>query len=266
MQNKFNLNTHSSDDLECIKRDANDRYFKLFNSQIPFEHLVLDNFFDLKDIEILNNYLNSSPVPFKVYEKGMTGGLHKSEYKPDLNDSALANIFSKLSCPAFLSYLEGLTGVNGLVPDPYFDGGGIHETFRSGGLGIHTDFLGHSRLKLKRVLNLIVYITEGWEEEWGGELGLYGNPNFEPVVKVTPVCNRAVVFKTDEISWHGLPTPISPPTGISRRSIALYYFVNVGGDVSDRSTVYYPSSVGFVDRVRASYTFIKEGIRPWLKK
>jgi len=266
MLDKFDVKTHNFGDLESIKNEASDRYYKTFESQKPFNHLVTDNFLDRKDVEVLNKYLNSQPLPFRAYEKGMSGGLHKNEYKPDLNDGQLASFFLKLSCPAFLSYLEGLTGISGLIPDPYYDGGGLHETFRSGGLGIHTDYLGHSRLKLKRVLNLIIYITEGWEEGWGGELGLYDSPSSEPVVKITPEFNRAVIFKTDENSWHGLPSPISPPIGISRRSIALYYFINSEGKMSDRSTVYYPSSVGFSDRLRASYTIIKEVVRPWLKK
>jgi hypothetical protein len=266
MRNKFDVKIQGQKDLEGIKNEAKNLFFGQFCSQRPFEHLVLDDFLDLKDVEVVNSYLNSGPMPFRVYEKGITGGLHKNEYKPDFNNPSLVNVFIKLSCPAFLSYLEGLTGLDGLVPDPYFDGGGIHETFRSGGLGIHTDFLGHSRLKLKRVLNLIIYITEDWKEEWGGELGLYDDPNSEPLVKVAPLFNRAVVFKTDENSWHGLPRPINPPVGLSRRSIALYYFVNTGGQMSGRSTVYYPSSVGFVDRLRASYTFLKEAVRPWLKK
>jgi hypothetical protein len=35
--------------------------------------------------------------------------------------------------------------------------------------------------------------------------------------------NKAVLFKTSDISWHGLPTPIKCPDDIGRKSIAIYY-------------------------------------------
>jgi hypothetical protein len=266
MNTKFALNQNDTKTLDAIKQEASDQYHHDFQSNKPFKHVVIDNFLDTEDAKTINVYLDSTPIPFRAYEKGITGGLHKREYKPDLNDAALAKMFYKFSCPAFLSFLEGVTGIDGLVPDPYFDGGGIHETLKSGGLGIHTDFLGHSRLNLTRVINLIVYITEDWNASWGGDLELYDDPNMVAVAKVETKFNRAVIFKTDENSWHGLPTPINPPEGISRRSIALYYFVNNGSQSPDRSTVYYPSAVGFTDKCRASYTFIKEAIRPWLRK
>jgi hypothetical protein len=40
----------------------------------------------------------------------------------------------------FVSFLEQLTGINGLLPDPHFWGGGLHQIEPSGFLKIHTDF------------------------------------------------------------------------------------------------------------------------------
>jgi hypothetical protein len=36
-----------------------------------------------------------------------------------------------------------MTGIDGLVPDPYFEGGGFHEISTGGKLGIHVDFRIH---------------------------------------------------------------------------------------------------------------------------
>jgi hypothetical protein len=41
---------------------------------------------------------------------------------------------------------------------------------------------------------------------------------------VEPVFNRCIIFNTDEDSFHGHPDPLTTPEGLSRRSLALYYY------------------------------------------
>src|SRR5688572_23077766 len=67
----------------------------------------------------------------------------------------------------FLGFLERLTGIEGLIPDPYLEGGGIHQIGTGGYLKIHTDFNYHSHLRLHRRLNLLLYLNPGWRPEWG---------------------------------------------------------------------------------------------------
>jgi hypothetical protein len=42
--------------------------------------------------------------------------------------------------------------------------------------------------------------------------------------KVLPIFNRCVIFNTDHDSNHGHPEPLTTPDGITRQSIALYYY------------------------------------------
>jgi hypothetical protein len=44
------------------------------------------------------------------------------------------------------------------------------------------------------------------------------------VQSVVPACNRCVMFSTTSRSWHGNPQPVAHPDGVSRKSIALYYY------------------------------------------
>jgi len=44
------------------------------------------------------------------------------------------------------------------------------------------------------------------------------------VDRVPPYLNHALVFNTDETSYHGYPDPIQCPDGVQRRSVALYYY------------------------------------------
>ena len=126
----------------------------------------------------------------------------------------------------FLKYLQELTGIKEpLISDPYLSGGGYHEIKNGGVLKVHADFNRHPSLELDRRVNLLLYLNKSWKEEWGGNLELYSPDDLdEPIVKVTPEFNRCVIFNTTSYTYHGHPEVISCPEGISRKSIALYYF------------------------------------------
>ena len=44
------------------------------------------------------------------------------------------------------------------------------------------------------------------------------------VVSVTPEFNTLAIFTTDDKSFHGHPPPLTSPAGVTRDSIALYYY------------------------------------------
>lgn len=45
--------------------------------------------------------------------------------------------------------------------------------------------------------------------------------------------NTAIILKTNNISWHGVPEKITCPNGIYRKSIAFYYISNIVSEKSD---------------------------------
>ncbi len=121
-----------------------------------------------------------------------------------------------------------MTGEKGLVPDPYLNGAGIHSTGPGGFLKMHADFNWHKQLRLYRRLNLLIYLNRDWDEKWGGNLDLaYGTDDGELDVQksVYPHFNTTVLFTTDDTSFHGQPEAMDLPAGITRNSIALYYYV-----------------------------------------
>ena len=79
-------------------------------------------------------------------------------------------ILRELNSRQFLLFLETLTGIDNLLPDPYFIGGGIHLSGRDGFLNIHADFNWHHKLQAHRRVNALIYLSDGWKEEWGGAL------------------------------------------------------------------------------------------------
>jgi Rps23 Pro-64 3,4-dihydroxylase Tpa1-like proline 4-hydroxylase len=132
------------------------------------------------------------------------------------------------SRPSFIQKLEVLTGEKGLVPDPYLNGAGIHSTGQGGFLKLHADFNWHKQLRLYRRLNLLIYLNKDWDEKWGGNLDLARSADDGELVvenSVFPHFNTTVLFTTDDTSFHGQPTPMELPEGVTRNSIALYYYV-----------------------------------------
>jgi Rps23 Pro-64 3,4-dihydroxylase Tpa1-like proline 4-hydroxylase len=107
---------------------------------------------------------------------------------------AAKNILNALSSYEVLNYLETLTGINGLIPDPYFHGAGLQQTMNGGSLGIHIDFNKYEKLKLDRRLNVLIYLNKDWNEEWGGHLELWNNNITKCVKKTAPEFNRCVIF------------------------------------------------------------------------
>ena len=66
-------------------------------------------------------------------------------------------LFATMRSPRFVRFLEKMSGIDGLVPDPAYEGSGIHITTRGGHLQVHSDFnhLG-ADLKWHRRLNIFV--------------------------------------------------------------------------------------------------------------
>lgn len=188
----------------------------------PFPHIVLDDFLDQATLKrVLADFPSSENKFFFDRDQERL----KFQYQPHEVQSALVrNLFAELNSQAFLGFLEEMTGIGGLIPDPHFEGGGLHETKRGGHLGVHADFNIHDGMKLERRLNLLIYLNEDWEDDFGGQLELWKKDMSECSVRVKPVIGRAVVFTTALDSFHGHPDPLNCPPERSRRSIATYYY------------------------------------------
>jgi hypothetical protein len=135
-------------------------------------------------------------------------------------------LITELNAPPFLQALQALTGIANLLPDPWLDGGGLHQISRGGRLKVHADFNKHQRFDLDRRLNLIVYLNDGWDPAWRGQLELWDQDMAACIDRVDPVLGRAVVFSTTTTSYHGHPDPLECPADTTRKSLALYYYTN----------------------------------------
>ena len=254
------------DEQEC--RSEGRRLASQYQSAHPFPHIVIDDFLDA---DVLRRVLEGYPTTEgrKFFDRDQER--LKFQFRPQESSSGLVrNIFAELNSQAFLGFLEEMTGISGLLSDPYFEGGGLHETKRGGHLGVHADFNLHGEMATERRLNLLVYLNEDWDPEYGGQLELWDREMKECVVRVEPIIGRAVIFSTALDSYHGHPDPLNCPPERSRRSMATYYYTaaeNVAA-LPKRSTSFQvrPGSRDKADWQIRRYHFVNDWVPPKLQR
>jgi Rps23 Pro-64 3,4-dihydroxylase Tpa1-like proline 4-hydroxylase len=208
--------------------------YNYLNSK-PFPNIVLDDFInpeianqcfvELKNYDgwgfesPSNEYMKSHQVN-KFYSPW---SLENLEY---LQQSAptVYNTLQYFNSEPFLKFLSELTGIENLIADPSFSGGGCHKINTGGKLSLHVDYNLNDKNQF-RVLNLLLYLNPDWKEEWEGALELWDNQSKKCAHKILPLFNRAAIFTLSDNSIHGHPVPLNCPEDIQRYSLALYYFI-----------------------------------------
>ena len=190
----------------------------------PFPHVVLDGLFDDADLDAV---LAGFPLPEAMKWMRFDNPREKKLgffYATSTIGDTVRRFLDAMNSFEMLLFLEALTGIDGLIPDPYFGGGGLHQIEPGGFLKIHADFNVHPKLKLDRRLNMLIYLNRDWREEYGGHLELWDTDMHECRKRVLPVFNRTVIFSTSDRSYHGHPHPLTSPPGVTRKSVSLYYY------------------------------------------
>ena len=200
-------------------------YSKKFKSNSPFKNVVLENFLKKNSaIEILKNFkLNDHWINYTFVNNYRKYALRDKRYMNKTTRELLLELGSK----KFIHILSEITGMKNIFLDPTLDGGGLHQIFNGGSLNIHTDYNSHYKeKKWKRVLNLLIYLNKGWKKKYKGDLELWNSTATRKIKSYAPIFNRCVIFKTDKKSYHGHPIKLKVPRNVSRKSIAVYYFIN----------------------------------------
>lgn len=211
--------------------NINENIKNQYQNNNPFNHIVLDDFVEDK------NYLKQVLSEFDEYNLwGWDSSKYSSEnqvkkfFSPWCDENILdmptktKKLIDYLNSDEVIKKIEYLTGINGLKADSFLLGGGMHRIDSSGKLSIHADSSKHAKTNLYRRVNLLLYLNENWQESWGGTLQLWDKTLTNMDVEIQPVFNRAVLFSTTKDSYHGHPHPLNTPEGVSRYSIALYYY------------------------------------------
>ena len=199
-----------------------------FESALPFRHVQIDGFLKPEICEGLLRDFPSFDKEKAMNELGHVGGKAVTE-----NVSSISPFYAKfyeyINSKAFLQIMSDLTGVPDLFADETLFGGGTHENLDGQYLDAHIDFNIDERRMLHRRLNLLIYLNKEWEESWGGSIELHSNPRIPETNEIkgfVPLFNRAVIFETNEYSWHGFPVIRLPQDKkhLSRKSFSIYLY------------------------------------------
>jgi Rps23 Pro-64 3,4-dihydroxylase Tpa1-like proline 4-hydroxylase len=193
----------------------------------PFPHIYLDNFLPKKIAAALSKEypkINDINKNWKVHK-------NKNVIRYFLEDSSkykknLQTFSMLLNSRKFMLFLETLTGIESIVADPFFMGGGAMTTGSGGFLNVHADFNFHHKLQSWRRINALFYLTPSWKKKWGGNLELWDKNNKKKITEIEPLFNRVVIFNTTSNSFHGQPIPIKSPTNIFRNVFSVFYYSN----------------------------------------
>ncbi len=240
-------------------------YAEAYQSAQPFAHGCIDNFLPPEVLERVRKELEDLPDPETSFDRDQER--LKTSYSPERLPPYTRNLFYVLNSRPFILFLEELTGIKGLIPDPYFMGGGIHKVANGGHLDIHADFNHHSKLNLERRLNILIYLNKDWQEDWGGQFEIWSKDMTEKVDAYVPLFNRMCCFSTGSDTWHGNPEPINNPNGDPRMSIALYYFTATWDATRKSHTTLFkprPGTADQFDRKIARQQFIGDVLPPFL--
>lgn len=254
------------DRAQCVEQG--EKRAALYQTATPFPHIQMDDFLDRDFLKRLN-----AEFPDREGRTYFDRPQERFKYQFDPNTVAsplVRNLLAELNGEPFLAFLEEMTGIKGLISDPYYDGGGLHETLSGGHLSVHADFNRHGRMNVERRLNLLIYLNDNWEESYGGELELWDKKMRTSAVSIMPLLSRAVVFSTTLQSFHGQPNPLSCPPDRSRRSIATYYYTafDQKDDAPTRTTTFKqrPGSEDKRDWKVGYHHFVEDWVPPRLQR
>jgi Rps23 Pro-64 3,4-dihydroxylase Tpa1-like proline 4-hydroxylase len=221
---------------DYISVEATAQLRQQFDQAQPYRHLVLDNFLTADFAEALNAQFPSIEKLKKHYNglnERKSEGANFDDF-PEVFRQARELIMGE-QMAAWMSRVTGIEEV--FVADDHL-GTGLHQGSNGSFLDIHIDFNIHAEKDIHRRLNMLIYMNKDWLESYGGDLEMWDAKMTRCEKKVAPIFNRAVIFETSEISYHGY-SKITVPEHITRKSIYVYFYTQLReGAASYHDTVF----------------------------
>ncbi len=202
-----------------------------FKNADPFPHIALDNFLP-DDVAAILGATYPDPNDSTTRWKTHSNNNVSRKFVEDVSALALPmRLFANaVTSREFLLFLETISGIDCLLPDPYFIGGGAMATGRGEFLKVHADFDWHHKLQAHRRLNALFYLAPDWQPEWGGNLELWSKDMSQRVQSIEPKFNRVVIFEVTDDANHGQPEPLTTPDSIYRRVFSAFYYTSRKSD------------------------------------
>lgn len=188
------------------------------NPANPVRYFTID---DLLPDELVRQIFTAFPSPDEMSLKKSLReykyiAAQMNRYEPVLEETIYAFQDSRV-----VQSIAAICDLKSVMADEYLYAGGLSLMARGNFLNPHLDNSHDKDRRYFRALNLLYYVTPGWEMDNGGNLEIWPDgPGKSPLV-IESCFNRLVVMETHERSWHS----VSPVTADkSRCCVSNYYF------------------------------------------
>ena len=209
--------------------------------QKKFPYTVIDNFFNIKIAKKLEKeFPNYSDK--KLHEYNNYCEVKKSSNNWNSFSKLTYEVFTILNSEKITNLMSKKLKLPNIVADPGLHGGGLHMMNKKGKLNPHLDYSRHPKMHLQRKFNLIIFLTNNWKKNWGGETCFYLKNKKNKKLpgklfkKIYPKFNRAIIFDTSKNSWHSVD-PIKVKQ--IRKTIAAYYLIPLKNKLVKRERALY---------------------------
>jgi hypothetical protein len=210
-------------DIDLITSKYNPKDYAVdYSHGNPVPWLAFDDFLPLNLFKQVQKEINS--IPEHLWTKFTRNGSMMKEcanlkFVPIIRELAL-----NFNSHEFINWLEDMTGIERIIPDPHFIGAGLMRCYQGDSLKLHTDFNWNEQLHLNRCLSMILYLSPEWDESWEGSLEFWNFDKTECLHRVIPKPNRLLLWNYDERTVHGHPVPLTCPKNVSRDGLRIFYF------------------------------------------
>ncbi len=200
-----------------------------YQNKKPFSFGAINELFSNDSLDgILESFpdINNEKEWDKRDDKGIQVKL-RTNWKTELDiPPKVLKVVQALQSGRFCRLLSEYTGIDGLMPDYWFGGGGLNQIMPGGQLAIHVDGTHNDEIKMYRRVNVIVFLNKDWKDEYGGHLEFWDKDLTECIDKIRPDYNTMALFNTSDLTQHGHPHPLTCPENMSRKSLILYYYTS----------------------------------------
>ena len=213
-----------------------DQYRQRYQTAAPWPHLVEDGLVNPSVVAAAEAQELGPALALRVERAHRTV---KAE-SPKVNGPAARQILDSLLTPEFVAFLEEVTGIDALIPDPSHALAGLHVSPPGAFQALHRDFRLHPTSGLYHRVNVLVFLNSEWKAEYGGQLELWPADTSACGQRITPTAGKMVIFETTPTSYHGIPDPVRCPPGRARLSLASYYYTEYPGPQDRRDFSVFP--------------------------
>lgn len=234
-----------------------------YKANQPYPHIYFDNFLP---VEVAEAALRDFPEPKEADWRAYKDVNQQKKLAFDAVEklpASIRDVLYFLNTRPMLKFLETLTGIQSVLPDPNYVGGGLHQIRPGGLLEVHADFSYHNGIRLDRRINVLIYLNKDWKEEYGGHFELWDREVKRAEKKILPIFNRCAIFSTTSVSFHGHPVPLACPPDRNRKSIATYYYSN--GRPEEDPELTHKHEVAFQQRPGVNRVNASLGVRKVVK-